>query len=435
VSPRPRGLRRVGAGIADQLLYSASNFALTIVVARSTTVDQFGLFSLLLTTNLILVAVARGLTSETLIVRYSAADVPSWRRAANSADGLSLLLGLASGVVVAVVALAVGGDFRNAGLALAVVLPGLLVQDFLRYAAIAAKRPSVALANDATQVVTQFAAIGVLLAVDRTTTPLLVLAWGGSAYLGAVVGTVMLKVLPRVSQVRDWWRREHDMASRYALDDLGSAVGPNAAVYVVAAVTGLEGPAAIRGAQTVFGPPSILNLSIQVAVVPELVRTLQKSVRAMDRRALFVGVAMAVMGGVWGGLALLAPDSLGRFLFGDTWDVARGLLVYYLINQVAAGLRQTPVLGLRALGAANRSLISRVIQLGVALIAQVTGAVIAGAEGVAIGLAIGGPVIVVGCWWQYRLALAEYRADASGETGGGRHRRDAAAVVSESVEE
>lgn len=410
---RPRGLRRVGAGIADQLLYSASNFALTVVVARSSTVDGFGLFALLLTTNLVLVAVARGLTSETLVVRYSAADPVRWRRAAESAGGLSLLFGLVSAVVLAVVALAVGDGFRTAGLALAVVLPGLLVQDFLRYAAITARRPAVALANDGVQIICQFAVIAVIVAADRVSTPLLVLAWGGSAYLGALVGAVALKVVPRVAQARAWWRREHAMASRYALDDLGSAVGPNAAVYVVAAVTGLSGPAALRGAATVFAPPSILNLGVQVAVVPELVRTLQTSVAAMARRALLVGAVMAVVGAAWGGLALLAPDALGRFLFGATWDLARGLIGYYLVNQVAAGLRQTPVLGLRALGAANRSLVSRCLQLGIALVAQVTGAVLGGAEGVAVGLAVGGPVIVVACWWQYRLALGEYAEKVS----------------------
>ena len=160
-----------------------------------------------------------------------------------------------------------------------------------------------------------------------------------------------------------------------------------------------------------FSPPSILGMGIQAGTMPELVRTLRRSSRAMTRIALWIGLALAALGAVWGGLAMLARPGSGKALFGPTWPLVAPLIVYFLINQAASGLRMTPLMGLRALGAANRTLVARLLTISIALVTQVTGAVLDGVRGVAIANAIAGPLQVLAYWWQYRLALADHRRE------------------------
>ena len=157
-------------------------------------------------------------------------------------------------------------------------------------------------------------------------------------------------------------------------------------------------------------------MGLQTAMMPELVRTLKRSSRAMARVALGIGLALGVFGAVWGVLALLAPTSVGRFFFGDTWPLVEPLVVYFLIAQAANGLRMTPLVGLRAMGAANRTLIVRVLSILVGLVAQLVGAIIDGVYGVAVANAIAGPVILGVSWWQYRLALADHDRALAGGT-------------------
>ncbi len=66
----PPALRRTGWGLGDQMVSSLTNVALTIMVARSVSADEFGTFSLLLATYLVCVTLVRGLTSEPLLVRF-----------------------------------------------------------------------------------------------------------------------------------------------------------------------------------------------------------------------------------------------------------------------------------------------------------------------------------------------------------------------------
>lgn len=411
--PGRRGRRRAGIGIVDQLLYSFGNFALTVVVAREVTAAAFGTYSLIIATYLISVAIVRGLTSETLVVRFSAADRDSWRRAAMDASGTSLVLGVALGAVMVVASLFTHGSLATTGLTVGIFLPGLVLQDTLRFAALAQGRPALALLNDITQAVFQFGTLALLISSGHTKVWQLVAAWGGAAYVAAVVGAVSLRIAVRPFRTFAWFRAHGDLAAKYALDDLASQGSQQVTVYVVAGVAGLTDAGGLRGAQTVFGPPSILNVGVQAAVTPELVRILRKSTRRLHRAVLRLGLALAAVGAIWGVLALYIPDRFGVQLFGDTWAQAQPLLVFFVVAQTTNGFRVAPMAGLRALGAANRTLIARFFVIGIGLAFQVAGAVVDGAHGVAVAIAIVTPIQAVAWWAQFEIALRDHRREVT----------------------
>jgi hypothetical protein len=68
---------------------------------------------------------------------------------------------------------------------------------------------------------------------------------------------------------------------------------------------------------------------------------------------------------------------------------------------------------MRALAAAKRSLIARLVGCTAALAGAIAGAGFAGASGAAAGLAVAGCLEAVISWWQFRSALRQ-RASAAG---------------------
>ncbi len=407
-----RGLRRSLVGVSDQLVYSLTNFALTVMVARSVSASQFGSYALIAATYLLGVAIIRGLTSEALVIRYSARDRSAWRGGASAAGGAAVTVAVLLGLLLVLAGLGdrlfIHGDLAGTLIVFGCLFPGLVLQDFSRFAALALGRPALALGNDLVMAAVQFGLIGALLVWDSTSVAHLVAAWGIAAHVGAVIGLRMMRLRVEPRRTAGWFRSDGDLGVRYAIDDLAAQSSQQGTAYVVAAVGGLTQTGALRGAQTVFGPPSIVNVGVQAAVTPELVRVLIRSSTKMRRYAMFVGLALGAFGLAWGLAALLVPNWVGHALFGDTWKHARPLLGYFVIAQVATGLRVTPIIGLRALGAANRTLRARVAAIALAFVLLMAGAVWDGARGAAIATAILTP-LQWGIWWvEYRLALRDH---------------------------
>lgn len=144
-----RKLGRRGAwGLADQAASSLTNFVMSFIVLRSVSIAAFGVFTIAYTTYTFAVGLARGAIAEPLVVSYSAAGRDRWREGAAGATGAGLALSALAAVAVAGAGWIVGGELATALVALAVVLPGLILQDMWRFAFFAAATPAKAFVND-----------------------------------------------------------------------------------------------------------------------------------------------------------------------------------------------------------------------------------------------------------------------------------------------
>src|SRR5215468_8813843 len=92
--------RRLGWGVADQVVSSLTNFAVSIYVVHVLGAVQFGAFSLAYVTYGFALNASRGLATDPLLVRFSGADVPTWRRAVTSCTGTAAVTGLVIGACV-----------------------------------------------------------------------------------------------------------------------------------------------------------------------------------------------------------------------------------------------------------------------------------------------------------------------------------------------
>lgn len=410
-------LQRAGWGITDQVLSSVTNFGLSIVVARSVSPVRFGTFSVAYTAYVLVMGLTRAIVLEPLTVRYSAASTDERRRAAASAAGFAIVLGVLAGAACAAIASVVHGSLGAALAALAVVFPGLLLQDAWRFVFFTWGRPSMAALNDGVWALVMFPAVLWLVAVrDEPTVPALVLAWGLSAAAAALVGLVQARVLPRPE--RSWaWLVDHRALSPYfAVEYVTMTAAGQVTSFALAAVSGVSALGALRASQVVMGPLNVAFLGATAVTVPEGVRLRKRSPHRLLAASRLVSAAMGATALCWGAAALALPTSAGRALLGATWDSTRPLLLPMTLRMMAVGTNLGSTTGLRVLGSAKRSLTTRALMAPVFLGLGVGGALVGGAFGAATGMAIAQWAAVVLWRRQFRVA---WRQEVEGRRGSG----------------
>ena len=170
--------RRFSWGLADQMMSSLSNAAVSLYVARELGATEFGAFSIAYVTYSFVLNASRGLATDPLLVRFSHAEDSVWRRAVRRCTATATFVGLVLGICALVAAMVFGGTTRVAFIALGVTLPGLMLQDSWRYSFFAAGKGSRAFVNDTIWTVTLGVALeGLRLWGQHQTGLWLVLLW------------------------------------------------------------------------------------------------------------------------------------------------------------------------------------------------------------------------------------------------------------------
>jgi O-antigen/teichoic acid export membrane protein len=405
------GVGRVSWGLADQAVSSLTNFAVGITVARSLGAEQFGVFSLAWVTYGVVLNISRGLATDPLTVRFSAVPAKVWHEGATRAAGTALLTGVASGAAVALVGVVVGGDVGWAFIALGIVLPALLLQDSWRFAFFAAGRGARSCANDLVWAAALVPAM--FLAAEVGTVTAFLLAWGGSAAVAAVVGALQIRDRPRVGGARSWFREQHDLGLRYLVENVSNSGGSQIRMYGLGAIAGLADVGTTRGADLLMGPFLAVLMGLTLVTVPEAARVLARSPRRLPQFCLLLGGGQLAAALLWGaGLLLVLPESVGEWLLGEVWPAASTLIVPATLSVMGASMFTGAAAGLRALGAARRSLRAQLL----ASVAYVTGGLVGAAMGGALGSSWGAAIATaIGAivWWhQLYAGLADHRRAA-----------------------
>jgi hypothetical protein len=391
--------QRVGWGLADQALSSATNFGVGILIARSVSQADYGSFSLAFATYLIALNVHRGLSTDPLNVRFSHTEPSAWRRATAAATGTALLVGLAFAVGCVIAGMLAEGPLRVSLLALGLCMPGLLLQDAWRLSFFTNGTGHNSFANDLLWAVLQISAFGVLILTGHDSIGAIVLAWGGAAGVAALFGIAQARFRPRPSQAPAWLKAQRDLAPQYLGANLTVAGFSAAGIYGLGLVAGLDAVGAVRVTeQLVLGPLNVAFQGVNLMAVPEAVRMLRRGIRQLLATALVAGVGLALMAVAIGVAILLMPDEWGRLLLKGAWEPARALVVPATITAAIVGLVSGAEIGLRALAQANRSLATRLTTSTLTLTGTVGGGAVNGAKGAMWGLA-GAEVLAVTIWW------------------------------------
>ncbi|MFF3944520.1 hypothetical protein ACFYYN_06825 [Streptomyces sp. NPDC001902] len=399
---------RLSWGLADQAASSVSNFVVGVYVARSLGVTAFGVFSLAWVTYGVVLNVSRGLATDPLVVRFSGVPDASWRGAVARSTGTALGVGAAIGAACLVAGLGLGGRVGPAFAALGVVLPGLLLQDAWRFSFFAAGTGRKAFVND---VVWGVALVPAMVVAARAgSVAAFVLAWGASATVAAGYGYLQSGIRPRLTEARGWLREQRDLGYRYLVENVSLSGASQLRAYGLGAIVGVSAVGAVRGAELLLGPFLAVLMGLSLVTVPEAARVLRQAPHRLGTFCLLLGGGQAAAALLWGSALLLVPGRLGELLLGGVWHSASQLIVPVTLGVAGAGLGTGAAAGLRALGAARRSLRCQLF----ASACYVSGG-LGGAAAGTVGSAWGVAAATVGSsavWWlQLRSALREHHRD------------------------
>lgn len=391
---------RASLNLADQGLSALTNVALAFLVARAVSASAFGAFSVAFLVFILLIGLERAMVGEPMSIRYSNAEGEERRRAVGAAMATVLVTTLVGGLLVASGGLIVGGPLGTTLLVLAPALPGLILQDACRMTFFAQRRPHLALLNDATWTVVQFAAMGFLYVKGVDQPWPYVLAWGVSATVAALLGLVQLRAWPLFGEVVWWMRAQLDLTGYLMLEYLMGAASAQGSILLVGAVGSLHDVGSFRAAQTLLGPLGIVATAVMTFLLPEVSRRTNMLSETRVRIAAGVSAVVAVGAVLYTGGLLLIPDSLGTSLLGDTWTGASDVLLPMAVASAAGSVTLGPAIIIYAMGQARKTFRLHAIEAPLIIICMATGLALAGARGAAWGMAINMTLMIPLWFWQ-----------------------------------
>ena len=400
---------RFGWALADQLLSSATNFLLSLLVARSVGPRELGAFSVAYTTFIFSLGAVRAIAGELLVVRHSAVSADEWRHGVMRSAGTALMAGIVVGVGCLVAAGIVGEPFRTLLSIVGISLPFLLVQDAWRFAFFARGHGSAAFANDLVWAVSTFAVFAVLRYSDVSSVSWFTFGWAASGSLAAVVGAFQLRVLPSSPWAAvKWLRRNRDLAPRFFAEfAVGTGVS-SLTLFAIGAIAGLGEVGRLRAGEIALGPINVLFAGVGLVATAESVRLLHQSPRRLVLGCRWLSLVVTAGVLVWGAIILSVPRNIGELVLRANWDTARSLLPPLLISLATWGSGFGAWTGLRSLAAARRSLRARCIDGLLTFFFGMAGGYLGGAMGVAWASAITGFLKSLNVWWQFWRALRDH---------------------------
>ena len=395
---------------------SLSNAAVSLYIARQLGAAEFGAFSIAYVTYSFALNASRGLATDPLLVRYSHAEVPAWQNAVRRCTATATCMGLVMGICCLGAAAALGGTTRLAFIGLGVSLPALMLQDSWRYSFFAAGRGRDAFLNDTIWTVSLAMALEGLRIWHHQTVFWFVLMWGLTAGIAALCGPFQARLLPRLSGMRGWLSETRDLGPRYLMENTANSGSGQVRIYAVGFISGLLAVGYIQEGSLMMGPFFVVFMGISLVTVPEAARTLRRSPRHLRRYCAGVGVALSVLALAWGLTLLVAlPRGLGTLLLhAKGWQPVYGLVIWLTLAMVGSCAICGASAGLRALGAARRSLRAMLISSGSYLLLGALGAVLNGAVGSVQGTALATWIGAAVWWWQLGLGLREHGAAPGG---------------------
>jgi O-antigen/teichoic acid export membrane protein len=401
-------VRRAGWGFFDQTLSSLTNFGLGIVVAATVSARQFGAFSLVYAVYGLVLGLSEGFASTPLTIRFSTREGDEFADAERKSVGSALAIGIVSGgaclVVSPLMTPVLSGPLR----ALGVMLPGLLVQDAWRFAFVSRRRPPMAAANDGVWAVLQVVGIVALAASHSISATTMVVVWGGSATVAAMLGCLQGGgVWPAPGNWRPWLQSQRDLGPRYALETIAHRSGGYLVLFAVGGIAGLRAAGDLRGAVLLMtGPLNLLLLGAGFVAVPEGVRLYEEAPQKLAPAARWYAAVVAAVAALWALTILGLAHRIGPRILGSTWTGARPLLPVLAAYAVLQALAIGPGTGLWVLAAAKRSLRIQTTGVIIVVVAASVGTALDGVHGAAVAIAATTALVTGLWWWQFQRAYS-----------------------------
>ena len=326
--------RDMGWGVLDQVLSSATNFALTLLAGRLLGPRGLGVVVVAFSVYLLALTLHRALVNDPLVVASAHLAVQERHRAVRSAVALILCSGVIfSGAILALAVLLPPTGASGLRLIAPWIVPALL-QDLWRSVLFRDRRGAAAALNDGLWAVGIVVALPVAIVTRQEWA--VMGAWGFGAALGAVAGFVQTRVRPeRPGPAWQWWRRAVWPFGRWlGLESLVWSAHSQAVVFLLGWLLGAGGLGGLRAAEALFAPMTLLGPALDLPGLPAMARALAESAAAARRRALQLSsMALTAVAAYLVVVGLLRRQVL-TIVFGAEFASFAGLVVPIGVNQL-----------------------------------------------------------------------------------------------------
>lgn len=398
--------RRVAFAVFGNGMFSLASFALSIAVARASTVGGFADFSLAMVAYLFVSGLTHAALTNTAL--SCPEDGGTLVRAARRAS----LLGLFVAVILIAGGMLSGNDYL---LILGFSAHGILMMDFVRTFETAAGSSARAVVGTSSWALLSLVAsiAGILVGLD----PVVVFtAWAVS---GAVCGYGL--VLVTRMPLRPAWTRERQDTRAAAYFSADYLIGQGG-VHLTTSLLGVVGDArvlgGVRGAGTLLGPMNLIATTAGSLMLPYLARDKDNPIQQRTSGLAAVAVQMTVLVPLLLVLQFI-PDSLGNQLLGETWQYAALAILPLSIDSVFAMCAEVAIAGHRVASAGPRSLLIRLITGLPRPVLVLVGAYHWGISGAAWMMALSAFIRAVVWWGSYwdlsRRAAKEIAGNGEGK--------------------
>ena len=374
-------------GVVSQVLNSAGNMSVAVLVARATTPKEYGAWSIAYLAFVIATGLNRAAAATPILLTRSSVAP---QRDVRGAIGLSLSIGVVSAALLMGTAAVVPGLAAHAA-PVAAMLPLALPLDTARSVYFQRRHNRSAAGLDLLWLLVQLAASGALIGVGAHGSVPFTLAWGLAAGPPLVLAVARARILPRYRDTLSFLRRKRTDMGRLAAEQVLMSLRVQATPVVVAAAAGYAAAGNLRAGLTLMGGISALLLGLTPVGTVSMVRHLAEGAKGSALVARWTTAVAAIA--LVHGLALLAiPDSLGVKIMGSNWAGARSVMVPLVIHSLLRGPISGVPMMLRAQGRIDLALRLRVRAEPTALAFPVTGALLWGTTGAVWGFVAGGAV-------------------------------------------
>ncbi|WP_175084337.1 hypothetical protein [Candidatus Frankia nodulisporulans] len=371
--------------LADQAVSSATNAAISFLIAHQVDRIEYGAFGIAYTLFALIIGISRDATCMPLSMFYTAGSRASLRSASSAMTGASLTFGIGVGAVLAVIGLGVGGAVGSSLAAMGLVLPGLLLQDAWRYVFFATGRASAAFVNDIAWAFVQLLGIWLLMHRGVTDASPLLLAWGASALVAALLGVVQAGFWPSPGAAGSWFAENRTDATYLAGEFLTVQGALQTSMLLIGAFGSLATIGALQGARTLLGPITVVGVGVVSFALPEFSRRTSMDVRARERAAYALTAVVLGVGSVWSLIFLFLPDRYGQSLLGDSWPGVKSILGLSILHYLAAAVPVGPSCMVYALGKTKITFRLNLAFAPILLGLPVVGALVGEARGAVVG--------------------------------------------------
>lgn len=228
--------------------------------------------------------------------------------------------------------LSFGSETSIAVIGVVCIMPVLLWQDLLRFAAFAIGRETAALAMDTLWLVQVLGSWGVVVLNPQLPQEFPILVWGLAGGSSAVLGVFLLRPVMRLRTASDLPKPGHSVA-RFSLGGLASAGSILGRSWIVTSVLGASALGTLGAAGLTVTPLNLFVSVIPLFLVPRI---------AVRRRgASGQGTALAVFSVswvIWALFLLVGPQQPWQWLLGSSFQSAAPLTWLMLALAIPIGI-------------------------------------------------------------------------------------------------